>query len=37
MKPEDAVNEVLLAFAVVMQVDLDVGDSMPRSCAREAR
>src|ERR1700730_1849869 len=29
-EPTDAVNEVLLALAVVVQVDLDVGDSMRR-------
>src|ERR1700687_3726038 len=29
-EPTDAVNEVLLAFTVVVQVDLDVGDSMRR-------
>jgi hypothetical protein len=27
-EPTDAVNEVLLAFAVVVQVNLDVGDSI---------
>ncbi len=29
-EPANAVNEVLLAFAVVVQVDLDVSDSMRR-------